>query len=95
MRSKLRKAHRWNMADTVTSMRMAGSLFLLFLPLKSIWFFGVYTLTGFTDILDGWLARKTGRASEFGARLDSMHSGICCVLRGTGNPPFADRLPCG
>ena len=72
MQSKLRKAHRWNIADTVTSVRMAGSLFLLFLPLKSIWFSGVYTLTGFTDILDGWLARKTGSASEFGARLDSI-----------------------
>ena len=72
MRSNLRSAHRWNVADPVPSVSMAGSLFLLFLPLKSIWFFGVYTLTGLTDVLDGWLARKTGRASEFGARLDSI-----------------------
>ena len=32
----------------------------------------IYTFAGLTDVLDGWLARKTGRASEFGARLDSV-----------------------
>jgi len=66
------KRHNWNMADTVTAVRMAAALFLLFLPLKSIWFLVIYTFAGLTDILDGWLARKTGGASEFGARLDSM-----------------------
>ena len=60
------------MADTVTSLRMAASLVLLALPLRSAWFLAVYTLTGLTDVLDGWLARKTGTASEFGAKLDSM-----------------------
>ena len=66
------KTHKWNIADTVTSVRMASSLFLLFLPLGSAWFLAVYTLAGLTDALDGWLARKTGTASEFGARLDSV-----------------------
>ena len=72
MNQELKKAHEWNMADTVTTMRMAASLFLLFIPLKSIWFLVIYTFAGLTDVLDGWLARKTGRASEFGARLDSV-----------------------
>lgn len=53
-------------------MRIAASLFLLFLPLRSAGFLVVYTLTGLTDALDGWLARKTGTASDFGARLDSI-----------------------
>lgn len=66
------KRHNWNMADTVTTMRMVASFFLLFLPLKTIWFLIAYTFAGLTDILDGWLARKTGRASEFGAKLDSI-----------------------
>ena len=65
------QVHKWNTADTITSVRMAASLFLLFLPLRSAGFFAVYTLTGLTDALDGWLARKTGTASDFGARLDS------------------------
>lgn len=66
------KAHKWNASDTITSLRIALSLFLLFLPLGSAGFFATYTFTGLTDALDGWLARKTGTASEFGARLDSI-----------------------
>ena len=51
---------------------MVASLVMLALPLRSAWFLAVYTLAGLTDVLDGWLARKTGTVSEFGARLDSM-----------------------
>ena len=72
MKRNATQSHQWNMADTVTSLRMAASLVLLALPLRSAWFLAVYTLTGLTDVLDGWLARKTGTASEFGAKLDSM-----------------------
>lgn len=63
---------KWNIADTITSVRMVSSLFLLFLPLHSAGFLAVYTFTGLTDILDGWLARKKGIATDFGARLDSI-----------------------
>ena len=66
------QAHRWNTADTVTALRMVTALFLLFLPLGSVRFLAVYTIAGLTDVLDGWLARKTGTASPFGARLDSI-----------------------
>lgn len=72
MYHKLKRAHEWNMADTVTTMRMGASVLLLFFTLETIGFLVVYTFAGLTDILDGWLARKTGRASEFGARLDSI-----------------------
>lgn len=72
MNQELKKTHEWNMADTVTTVRMGASVFLLFLSLKTIWFLIFYTFAGLTDVLDGWLARKTGRASEFGARLDSI-----------------------
>lgn len=72
MKRDLTKAHKWNTADTVTSVRIIASLLLLFLPLRSAWFIAVYTFTGLTDILDGWLARKTGTTSDFGARLDSV-----------------------
>lgn len=72
MHQELKKAHEWNVADTVTSMRMAASVFLLLFSLDTIWFLVVYTFAGLTDVLDGWLARKTGSISEFGARLDSI-----------------------
>ncbi|MGM9615133.1 MAG: CDP-alcohol phosphatidyltransferase family protein [Oscillospiraceae bacterium] len=59
-------------ADILTAVRMAGSLALLFLRPLSAAFFCVYTLAGLTDVLDGWIARKTHTASDFGAMLDSM-----------------------
>ena len=64
--------HKWNAADTITSVRIALSLFLPFLPLHSAGFFAAYTVTVLTDVLDGWLARRTGTTSQFGARLDSI-----------------------
>ena len=69
MKSKTlrRKQHKWNAADTVTSMRMVATLFLIFVPLRSIWFLAIYTFAGLTDVLDGWLARRSEKASEFGA----------------------------
>ena len=72
MKNNVTQVHKWNTADTITSVRIAASLFLLFLPLRSAGFLVIYTLTGLTDALDGWLARKTGTASDFGAKLDSI-----------------------
>ena len=66
------KRHNWNMADTVTAIRMAASLFLLFFQVQSMRFLVVYTFAGLTDVFDGWIARKLGKESEFGARLDSI-----------------------
>lgn len=72
MISKIKEKHLWNVADTMTTMRMAASVFLLFLPLEDILFLVIYTFAGLTDVLDGYIARKTGKASKFGARLDSI-----------------------
>ena len=71
MKRRETQLHQWNIADAMTLIRMAASVLLLFLPLGSYWFFLAYIIAGLTDALDGWLARRTGMASEFGARLDS------------------------
>ena len=71
-KSKKTEKHKWNTADTITSVRIAFSLVLPFLTPYSGWFFVVYTITGLTDALDGWIARETGMDSEFGAKLDSV-----------------------
>lgn len=63
--------HELNAADAMTMLRIAGTVLLVFLRPLSAGFLLVYTLTGLTDALDGWLARRTGTASSFGARLDS------------------------
>ncbi|MGM9662153.1 MAG: CDP-alcohol phosphatidyltransferase family protein [Oscillospiraceae bacterium] len=72
MEKLLMKKSGLNAANCVTALRIAGALCLLFLQPLSGAFFAVYTLTGLTDALDGWLARRTGTAGAFGARLDSI-----------------------
>lgn len=64
--------HKLNTADILTLFRIAGTLSLVFIRPLSPAFFGIYALTGLTDVLDGWIARKTKTASNFGARLDSI-----------------------
>lgn len=59
-------------ANFITSLRIAGTIILLFLKPLSTPFYITYTLTGVTDVLDGFVARKTGTASETGAKLDSV-----------------------
>ena len=59
-------------ANMITTLRICGAIAMAFLRPLSAAFLIVYTLTGITDVLDGWVARKTGTASDFGARLDSV-----------------------
>lgn len=61
-----------NLPNCITAARVIGTLCLLPVQPLSPVFYGLYTLTGFTDVLDGWAARKTGSVSEFGAKLDSL-----------------------
>lgn len=61
-----------NIPNCITAVRIAGTLVLLFLTPLSAAFFIIYTICGFSDVLDGWIARKTNSISEFGAKLDSI-----------------------
>ncbi len=58
-------------ANIVSSCRILLSITLLFCPMFSACFCGIYLLCGFTDMVDGTIARKTNSVSEFGARLDT------------------------
>lgn len=66
------KKSNLNIPNCITILRVVGTLCLVFLNPLSTVFFAVYTLTGITDVLDGWIARKTGTFSNFGAKLDSI-----------------------
>ena len=61
-----------HIANIITVSRIVFSLPLLFIPLSSAWFYALYLLCGFTDMIDGTIARKTGAVSGFGARLDTV-----------------------
>ena len=60
------------MANILTCLRILGTVVLLFLQPASLPFYIVYTCSGMTDALDGFVARATKTVSAFGAKLDSM-----------------------
>ena len=59
-------------ANIITFCRILGSIGLWFCPVFSACFYGLYIFCGLTDMVDGTIARKTGAASEFGVRLDTI-----------------------
>lgn len=84
------------MANIITILRILGTLLLsVTIPLSGE-FFVLYTLTGVTDVLDGYIARKTNTCSEFGSKLDSaadlMFYGIIIYRL---LPVLAEILPAG
>ena len=60
-----------NLANIVTGSRILFSICLLVTPVFSLPFYIVYLLCGFTDMIDGTIARITKSATPFGAKLDS------------------------
>ena len=71
-------------ANIVTGSRAILSFPLLFIPLSSLWFYILYLFCGLTDMVDGFIARKTGAVSEFGARLDTLSDIVfmfVCVVK--------------
>ena len=60
------------MANIITCIRIVISVALLFCPALSSVFYELYIAAGFSDMIDGAVARKTGTVSEFGSRLDTF-----------------------
>ncbi len=58
--------------NLITSFRILGTLLMLGCETLSPAFLIIYGLCGFSDVLDGILARKLKAMSEFGAKLDSV-----------------------
>lgn len=83
------------MANIITLLRFPLSAALLFLSALSPAFLAVYAAAGVTDMIDGFVARKTHTESTFGARLDSaadiVFVAVCLVklLPALGLPMWA------
>ncbi|MFD3157328.1 CDP-alcohol phosphatidyltransferase family protein [Haloimpatiens sp. FM7330] len=58
--------------NCISFSRIILSFILIFVKPLSAAFYEVYIICGFSDVMDGFIARKTGKASRLGERLDSM-----------------------
>ena len=61
-----------HVANILTGCRIFGSILLLFFPAFSLAFYIVYIFCGFSDMIDGTVARKTNSTSQFGSQLDTI-----------------------
>ena len=67
------------MANFLTILRIVFSPLLLILNPLSLSFDTLYILLGLTDILDGFIARKTKTTSKLGSILDSIGDIVFCA----------------
>ena len=67
-------------ANIITAGRILFSLLLLFFPAFSPMFYNCYCLAALTDMLDGFIARKTNAVSEFGSKFDTVADFVFIVI---------------
>ena len=68
------------MANILTISRIFLSVLLMCTHPLSCSFYILYVLCGLTDAVDGFVARKTGSASEMGAKLDTAADFVFVVV---------------
>ncbi|MGX8679333.1 MAG: CDP-alcohol phosphatidyltransferase family protein [Sphaerochaetaceae bacterium] len=60
------------MANLITGLKILCSILLLFFPAFSTAFYVLYLTSGVSDMVDGFVARKTNSESDFGSKLDTV-----------------------
>ena len=68
------------MANGITCIRIICSFALLFCLAFSVPFYALYIIAGFSDMIDGTVARKTGTVSDFGSKLDTVADFILVMV---------------
>ena len=58
--------------NCITSLRIVGTASLLFIDPLTELFYIIYTLSGLSDLADGFVARATHTTSELGSKLDTI-----------------------
>lgn len=66
--------------DMLSFSRMGLALVLLLTEPLSVPFLAIFAVCGFTDILDGYIARRTGSCTEHGQVLDSISDAVLAVI---------------
>lgn len=69
-----------HIANIITSCRILCSMGILCFPAFSPEFYIMYFLCGFSDMIDGTIARKTNTVSEFGSKLDTVADFVFVVV---------------
>lgn len=69
-----------NLANYISIARIILVLFLAFLEPLSFHFYFIYTVSGISDIMDGYIARKTNSTSKLGEKLDSAADFIMVIV---------------
>lgn len=60
------------MANIITCVRIVCALALIWCPMYSAWFYALYIAGGISDVLDGMVARRFGKETKLGAKLDTI-----------------------
>ena len=68
------------MANAISIIRIPASIALLFCRAFSPAFYVFYIAAGLSDMLDGFVARKTDTASKLGARLDTIADFVLVIV---------------
>ena len=68
--------------NILSASRIAWCLPLLLVDAMTVSFWVFYVIAGTTDMLDGFLARRWGVESKFGARLDSLADFVFVLAAG-------------
>ena len=61
-----------SLPNIISISRIVFSSFLIYTRPLSIPFYIIYLICGFSDVIDGYIARKTGTTSTLGEKLDSV-----------------------
>ena len=64
------------LANIITGLRIICGIVLLFFDVPSLPFYITYLLCGFSDMIDGAIARKTNAVSSFGSKLDTVADAV-------------------
>ena len=68
------------MANAITGLRILVSAVLVFCPVFSPIFYVLYLIAGLSDMVDGFIARKTNSVSEFGSRFDGAADFVFVII---------------